>query len=226
MLLAFQGGVLNIGGFMACHRFVSHVTGFSTFFGYELTRPSANHAIGMLIVPLFFLLGVMMSGLLVDLRLKLHKKPKYYLSFGFIFLILLLVFICGVEGYFGAFGESTNTSRNYLLLILLCLTCGIQNGTITSVSKSVVRTTHLTGITTDLGIGLIRLLNSSRLDESMDNEKKATLMRVGIIFFFTLGSVVGAITFQRLKYIGFTIPLITSGFLFALMLYHQLSKDH
>lgn len=224
MLMAFQAGVLNIGGFMACHRFVSHVTGFATFFGYELTRSDSIHAVGMLVVPFFFLLGAMISGLLVDIRLKLHKKPKYYLSFGFIFFLLLAVFIGGITGKFGFFGQPLQTASDYILLILLCLTCGIQNGSITTVSKSVVRTTHLTGITTDLGIGLIRLLHAGKIDEPMENEKKATLMRLGIIFFFGLGSVVGGFSFSKLAYMGFIIPVITSGFLFITMLYFQLLK--
>jgi uncharacterized membrane protein YoaK (UPF0700 family) len=224
MLLAFQAGVLNIGGFMACHRFVSHVTGFATFFGYELTQTDTSHAIGMLIVPSFFLLGAMISGLLVDIRLKLHKKPKYYLSFGIIFFLILIVFINGLMGNFGVFGHPINTSGDYILLILLCLICGIQNGSITTVSKSVIRTTHLTGITTDLGIGLVRLMSSSHTKENIDNEKKATLTRLGIIFFFGLGSVIGAFAFLRLNYMGFIIPVATSGFLFLMMLYFQRLK--
>lgn len=224
MMLAFQAGVLNIGGFMACHRFVSHVTGFATFFGYELNQRDSSHAVGMLVVPLFFLLGAMISGLLVDIRLKLHKKPKYYLSFGIIFLLVLIIFSGGVSGYLGVFGQPVNTSADYVLLMLLCLTCGIQNGTITTVSKSVVRTTHLTGITTDLGIGLMRILNSKRISEDMSNEKKAILMRVGIILFFGLGSVVGGSAFSRLQYMGFFIPLLTSGILFIGMFYYQFIK--
>lgn len=224
MLLAFQAGVLNIGGFMACHRFVSHVTGFATFFGYELTQTDSSHAIGMLVVPLFFLMGAMISGVLVDIRLKLHKKPKYYLSFGIIFLLVLVVFFLGIFGLFGVFGQPLNSSSDYLLLILLCLICGIQNGTITTVSKSVVRTTHLTGITTDLGIGLVRLINSPRLNEDMSNEKKSTLMRLGIIFFFGSGSIVGGYAFHNLNYMGFIIPVLTSGFLFFSMIYFQLLR--
>ena len=224
MVMAFQAGVLNIGGFMACHRFVSHVTGFATFFGYEINQADNSHAIGMLIVPFFFLLGAMISGFLVDIRLKLHKKPKYYLSFGFIFILILSVLIGGESGYLGVFGHPNNTINDYLLLIILCFTCGIQNGSITSVSKSIVRTTHLTGITTDLGIGLARLLSANKLSESMDNEKKAVLMRMGIIFFFGLGSVLGGFTFSRLAYMGFIVPVLTSGFLFVLMLYFQFLK--
>ncbi len=223
--MAFQAGVLNIGGFMACHRFVSHITGFATFLGYELNQSDSSHALGMLAVPLFFLIGAMISGFLVDIRLKLNKKPKYYLSFGFIFFLILIIFFGGISGQFGLFGQPLNTSTDYALLILLCLTCGIQNGSITSVSKSVIRTTHLTGITTDLGIGFARLISSKKLNESMENEKKAILMRIGIIVFFGLGSVVGGFTFGKFEYQGFILPVMTSGILFILMLYFQLIKD-
>lgn len=224
MTMAFQAGVLNIGGFMACHRFVSHVTGFATFFGYELNTNDSYHAIGMLIVPLFFLMGAMLSGQLVDIRLKLHKKPKYYIAFGVIFFLILIVLTGGMAGHLGIFGETVYGLGDYTLLILLCFICGVQNGTITTVSKSVIRTTHLTGITTDLGIGLVRLINHKKIDESLENEKKAVVMRLGIILFFGLGSVVGGFTFLRLEYAGFFIPALTSGILFITMLYFQFFK--
>ncbi len=222
--MALQAGVLNIGGFMACHRFVSHITGFATFFGYEINQKDSTHALGMLIVPFFFLIGVMISGQLVDIRLKMHKKPKYYISFTLIFILLLLVVTGGHYGFFGEFGRPLNSTNDYYLLILLCLICGIQNGTITSVSKSVIRTTHLTGITTDLGIGLVRIMNRHNINDKMDDEKKATLMRVGIILFFGMGSVVGGFFFTRMNYLGFLIPLLTSGCLLIFMLYFQFFK--
>jgi uncharacterized membrane protein YoaK (UPF0700 family) len=221
MLMAFQAGILNIGAFLACHRFVSHVTGFATFFGYEINQPDNGHAFGMLVVPLFFLFGCMLSGLLVDIRLKLHKRPRYYVTFGLIFFLNCLVFALGVLGYFGQFGEPLNLLRNYSLLILLCLICGIQNGTVTTVSKSVIRTTHLTGITTDLGLGIVRFLNRKKLKGEYGSEVNANLMRVGIIFFFVFGSVCGGYAFGKLGYAGFCVPVITSGFLFGAMMYFQ-----
>lgn len=205
MSMAFQAGIINMGGFMACHRFVSHVTGFATFFGYEVNQPNSDHAIGMLAVPLFFLFGAMLSGFLVDLRLKLHKKPKYYITFGLIFLLTLIVFSGGITGYFGNFGEPLASSHDYTLLALLCLICGIQNGTITTVSKSVVRTTHLTGITTDLGIGIVRYLNKEKFDYNED-DSKANLMRLGIIIFFHLRLSHSRICFYLLSILGILNP--------------------
>ena len=70
---------------------------------------------------------------------------------------------------------------------------------ITSAFGAVVRTTHLTGITTDLGIGLVRLFTSSSLGDlagpTRQRESRATIMRVGIISFFILGSTFSSFIF-------------------------------
>jgi uncharacterized membrane protein YoaK (UPF0700 family) len=225
MAMALQAGVFNVGGFLACQRFVSHVTGFATYFGVEVAQPEGRHAAGMLAVPLFFIFGAMLSGVLVDLRIKQHKLPRYYVAFGIIFGLSLIVLVGGVLGYWGKFGHILESRRDYTLLILLCLICGIQNGTITTVSRSVVRTTHLTGITTDLGIGLVRFLNRNKIPaDTIPNEGKANLMRIGIVSFFILGSVIGAFLFKRFEYGGFALPVVTSGLLFAAMIYYQVRR--
>jgi len=224
MSMAFQAGAINIGAFMACHRFVSHVTGFATFFGYEINQADSSHALGMLVVPLFFLFGCMLSGQLVDIRLKLHMRPKYYITFGIIFFLNCVVLTLGMLGFFGLFGESLHLLRDYSLLVLLCFICGIQNGTITTVSKSTIRTTHLTGITTDLGLGIVRFLNRRRLSGEIENEVRANLMRAGIIFSFGFGSVCGGYAFNRMGYAGFVLPVVTSGLLFTAMVYFQIRK--
>lgn len=226
MTMAFQAGVINVGAFMACHRFVSHVTGFATFFGHEINQTKNSNAFGMLVVPLFFLMGCMISGQLIDIRLKLHKNPRYYITFGLMFSLNCLVLGLGLNGYFGSFGEPLEFLHDYILLVILCLLCGIQNGTVTTVSKSVIRTTHLTGITTDLGIGLVRFLNRNKLQGELGNEITANFMRIGIISFFVLGSVSGGFIFNQLQYAGFIVPVITSGLLFLSMLYFQVFRKY
>lgn len=226
MVLAFQAGLLNIGGLLACHSFVSHVTGFATLFGLELDRSNYQVALGMLAVPFFFLVGAMISGFLVDLRLKLHMKPAYYIVFGVLFLLLVFVVVGGFNGFFGKFGVTHETSHDYTLLALLSLACGVQNGTITLVSKSVIRTTHLTGITTDLGIGLVRVINSRRLAGKIPDEIKANYMRLGIILFFGLGAALGVKLFRTFEYRGFLVPATISGLLFFLTFYFQVVRPH
>ena len=97
---------------------------------------------------------------------------------------------------------------------------GIQNGTVSLVSKSVVRTTHLTGVTTDLGIGLVRVLNARRLG-GVDEEGQANIMRIGEIACFGSGSAVGYGLFQAWAYRGFLFPMSVSGCLFFVALYFR-----
>ncbi len=223
--MAFQAGLLNIGGFLVARKIVSHVTGFVTFFGHDLSQGELTQAWGMLLVPCFFLLGAMVSGYFVDVRLKLGKRPKYYITFGIMFYLNAVVYIFGLLGYWGDFGQFPLSLQGYILLVILCFVCGIQNGTISTVSKSVVRTTHLTGITTDLGLGIVRILSRHKLKDQLPNEGKANLMRVGIIVSFILGSVLGGFVFVRFEYSGFLFPVLISGSLFGLMIFFQLLKS-
>lgn len=221
--MAFQAGFLNVGGLMTGHKIISHVTGFATQFGLEVNTLGFS-AWTLLFIPFWFLLGSAISGYFVDIRLKLNKKPRYYLSFGIIFFLIIYVWYQSRIGYFGGFGEQDKSAKGIYLLCLLSLICGIQNGTISIVSKSVVRTTHLTGITTDLGLGLVRVFYRKKLGKDLGDEGKANLMRIGIIYFFIMGSVIGGLSFPRYGFDAFIVPAIISGVLFFLMLFFQLIK--
>lgn len=216
MTLAFQAGVLNVGGFLACHRFVTHITGFATHFGEEASLSRWESAFGMLTVPGFFLLGCMISGFFIDLRQLRDRAPLYEYSFGLIGLLMLVISIGGHNHVFGNFGEPLLLGRDYLLLAILCLSAGLQNATITSASGAVVRTTHLTGVTTDLGIGLTRVLTKKKGDHVRRHEAKANIMRAGLILFFVFGSYFGALLFLKIEYKGFLIPAVISAVLSAL----------
>jgi uncharacterized membrane protein YoaK (UPF0700 family) len=204
--LAFLSGAVNVGGLIACHRTVTHVTGFVTQFGKEFGEGQAAAALGILSVPLFFLLGAMISALLVDRRKHLNKRPRYAVAMWLVFLCLLVAWWGGVFGFFGVFGEPFRHVRDYVLLAVLCLASGIQNAVITSASGAVVRTTHLTGITTDLGVGLVRVIFPSPDEGRQRAERKSNRMRVGIIAGFLLGSAAGAVVFPRWGYHGFALP--------------------
>ncbi len=169
----------------------------------------------------------MISGVLVDLRLKMGKKPKYYIVFGVLFALILLVEIGGFNKAFGTFGEPLEQTHDYWLLAALCLICGIQNGTVSLVSKSVVRTTHLTGVLTDLGIGIVRILNRGLLKGKIEGEGEANWMRAGILLSFTWGGALGYQVFHKWGFRGFLFPTIISALLFFLTLYFQvLRKPH
>lgn len=204
--MAFMAGSVNAGGFLACGRFVSHVTGFSTQFGIDMAERPFMEALAVLAVPFFFFFGSALSGYLVDIRIQNKKPPLYPVV---MLLVSVLLTLCAFGGgqasYFGEFGTNI-TPHFYHLLAALCLVCGLINATVTSAYGAIIRTTHLTGITTDLGIGIVRILSRTHNQTSRQNEIRATRMRIGIIAAFTAGATLSTSVYLRYQYWGFLIP--------------------
>lgn len=220
-VMAFQAGLLNIGGLLITGNFISHVTGFVTFFGHHLVQGEWSRALGMLNVPVFFLLGTMVSGYFIDSRMRAGKNPKYVVTFGLMFVLILFVFLLGVMGGWGGFQDEILRDEKYWALVTLCFVCGVQNATISTVSRSVVRTTHLTGIVTDLGIGLVRIFSKAAPAE----EKELNIMRIGIVSFFILGSIAGAFFYTKFLYWGFLLPTLIAGILWGQMIIQTPKKS-
>lgn len=210
-LLSFNSGLINSGGFLATGRFVSHVTGFATLFGVDVARSHLRPGIGILSVPLFFLLGAFLAGMMIDRPIHRGRKPHFDYVMGLSALCLFLA-ACGELAHFGDFGGGLQLRQTYVLLSTLCLACGLQNGAITSSSGSSIRTTHLTGLMTDLGLGIARLLTFDRQHETFRQEAHASLMRINSIISFAIGSAFGAWFFIKLGYLGFIIPGLIASY--------------
>lgn len=209
-LLSLNGGFINAGGFLATGRFVSHVTGFATLFGVDVANSQFEAAIGILSVPLFFLLGSFIAGLLIDRPIHKEQRPHFDWVMGISAGALILAATGGEFSTFGNFGETLGLEKSYLLLILLCLASGLQNAAITSSSGKSIRTTHLTGLTTDLGLGLARLVSFEFKHQLRQDEVRANFLRVGSIVSFVIGSAIGAWIFIFLGYKGFLFPALIS----------------
>jgi uncharacterized membrane protein YoaK (UPF0700 family) len=219
LTLAFQAGTINAGGLLACHRFVTHTTGFGTLFGTELASGAGlRDAFGMLSVPVFFICGTMISASLIDRRMLKNVPPKYAVVLFLMTLLMAITTVAGLAGEFGTFGEPMSLARDYSLLALLSLSSGLQNAMVTTAFGAIVRTTHLTGISTDLGIGIVRLLSNAQSPEKRHDEFRATWMRLGIISFFVLGSTFASFVYLAAQYWGFVVPFLISFTLWMISL--------
>jgi uncharacterized membrane protein YoaK (UPF0700 family) len=92
----------------------------------------------------------------------------------------------------------------------------LQNAALTSATGATIRTTHLTGITTDLGIGLIRAASLDDSDQRRRWEVKANFLRLGTITSFMIGSAVGADLYLVYGYAGFILPAMIA--LYAMLI--------
>jgi len=112
---------------------------------------------------------------------------------------------------FGIFGSGIDQFAALLVpatVLLLCYIMGLQNAVITKVSHAEIRTTHVTGLLTDIGIELGKMLyfNRSQLPTKvMANRAKLRIHSLLVGSFFG-GALLGAFGFKAYGYVA-TIPL-------------------
>ena len=208
LLLAFACGCVNTGGYLACHRFVSHVTGFATLLGLNLGRRKWLEAVAVMTVPLYFIAGSMFTAWIVERRIQRGTNPHYALPLSVAGALLVLAAIGGSAGSFHAFGGEAELGSDYVLIVTLCLSCGIQNAAVTVGTGTILRSSHLTGTTTDLGTGLVRLLCMPTGSVERHLEYRFNCMRAATIAFFVAGAIAGAYIFPRWEYAGFWAPAL------------------
>lgn len=221
LTLAFQSGYLNAGGFLAVQRFVSHVTGYGTYVGVALGTKSYLNAFEMALAPLFFTIGAAYAGWLVDRRVILNEEPR--LQHGMIALASanILIWVGEVSGLLGEFGEPLELQRDFVLLFALCFACGLQNGLFSGLTSNQVRTTHLTGPSTDIGLNAMKIMALDRNDERRAPLLAQNWLRVKIVATFTIGSMIAVRVFPTMGHEGFAIPGLLS-LLLAIYIRHLL----
>ncbi|MBT9455439.1 MAG: DUF1275 domain-containing protein [Burkholderiaceae bacterium] len=203
-VLAFVAGAINAGGFLAVQRYTSHMTGVVSAIADDLVLGQLLLAAAGLMSLAFFMAGAMTTAILTNWARRRAMHSEYALSLLLEALLLLL---------FGLVGANLHFWTEFLLpstVLLLCFLMGLQNAVVTKISRAEIRTTHMTGVITDLGIELGRLLYWNRGGAGAHGLVRADRPRLrllaGILSLFFAGGIVGALAF---KHFGFsaTVPV-------------------
>lgn len=203
--LAFVAGALNAGGFLAIGQYTSHMTGMLSSAADFLILGNFPVVVTAFLSILSFVLGAVSTALMVNYSRR-NGARNIYMTPLLIEAALLLVF-----GLMGANLQTREFVDMSLTAILLCYVMGLQNALVTKISNAEIRTTHVTGLVTDIGIELGKLFYWNRQDDGPREVYVAanrTKLRVhlSLVASFFVGGVLGAFGF---KYVGFsaTIPL-------------------
>ncbi|MGA9525957.1 MAG: YoaK family protein [Myxococcaceae bacterium] len=151
LVLPFVAGAVNASGFMMLGVYTSHVTGNVARIGDELAQGRADVAIAAALLVVAFYVGAVLATALVALA-KSHRRARYSFALLAEAGALVLVLVLAHDRFQAVRGAHT------LAVCLLGLSMGMQNALVTKLSGAVVRTTHVTGIVTDLAIETVRLV--------------------------------------------------------------------
>ncbi|MDF2697936.1 MAG: hypothetical protein K0S65_6319, partial [Labilithrix sp.] len=187
LMLAFASGCVNAIAFMACQRFVTHVTGTATEVGVQFARLGV--LIDFTIVLACFVVGAMVSAMMINGRAHQNKHPHYTLPLIIVSVATAAVAFAGHAGWLGAFGGPVDEPGDFVFLSVLSFASGLQNAAVATGTGLLVRTTHLTGPATDLGIHLVELAYTTGAER--ENAVKHALLRGGKIAAFVSGAATG-----------------------------------
>ena len=188
--LSLIAGMVNVSGVLALKTLTTNVTGHFAFFAEEIVNERYSDALIFAFFILSFLFGAFSSGLLIEIS----ERYKFYFSYAVPMVIeVALLVIVGVWG-----NQPLFIHHPHFVAYILLFAMGLQNALVTQISKSTVRTTHLTGLFTDLGIEISQLffytdkIDSTRL-------KQSVLLRLTIIVSFFLGCIIGGFMFREIE---------------------------
>ncbi len=222
LLLAFNAGAVNAGGFLVVHMYTSHMTGFVSMLADNLVLGNMALVLGATGALLAFVCGAAFTAVVVN------WARQHRLRSGFALPLLLEAVLLLLFGLIGAttLNQATPFAVPFTVLLLAFL-MGLQNALVSKVSSSQIRTTHMTGVITDLGIELGKLIYWNRAGtparaQVRANHGKLRLFAL-LLAMFLVGGLVGATGF---KYVGFVWVVPLAALLFAVSLPPLLQDLH
>lgn len=191
-VLAFIAGLVNAAGYLGFrHESITNMTGNTSLLGIALGKADGGETAHWALAIGAFVLGTMLSGMVVQQStLKLGRRYGVTLTLESLLLFTAIPFL-----------DASSSVGLYLASIAM----GLQNGMVSAYSGAIIRTTHVTGIFTDLGISLGHLLRGLPVD------MLRLCVCIVVATTFMLGGAVGTLLFERMQERALLIPAVLTG---------------
>ena len=200
--LALLGGGMNVFALLQFSIAVSHTTGNITRMSIDLSNNNFPHLFLMIKVVGSFLIGAVVSGIIIGSGRDFELKKRYGDTFIFIGILLKVLDL-----------YLLNTN---LFIYVLAVSLGLQNGLFIRYRGILIRTTHMTGTITDLGVIIGHYLRGNK-----EVGWKIKYYAMNIISFIFGGLCIGIC----IKYLGKNAINVLSGAYIVVGLYYFLLRD-
>ncbi len=203
--LAFVAGAANAGGFLAVGQYTSHMSGVVSSMADHFALGEIGLAGAGLASLMSFMCGAAASAVMINWGRRRALRSLYAMPL-MLEAVLLLAF-----GFLGSNLESHRVLFVPATVALLCFVMGLQNAMITKISKAEIRTTHVTGLVTDMGIELGKLFywnRTMRGAHSVRADRQRLALLASLLAAFFCGGLAGALGFKHMGFVS-TVPLAT-----------------
>jgi uncharacterized membrane protein YoaK (UPF0700 family) len=208
-LLSFVAGVVNVAGFLAVQRLTTNVTGHFAFFVDEVFKLNFWEGFVYFLFIFFFFAGSFVSNLLIEMTSRKDDRYIYAVPASVECFVLFCI---------GLWGQDLIIKSPNIIAFSLLFAMGLQNSLVTTISSARVRTTHLTGLFTDLGIELSQLFFYKEKGQK-DKLISSIKLRLTIISFFFIGGIVGGILYT---YINLYTVIFAAAILVLALIYDNI----
>ncbi|MCL6230994.1 MULTISPECIES: YoaK family protein [Acinetobacter] len=189
--LAVNAGMINVLGLVTIlHQSVSHMTGNVSMLAMAFIAWQPNTIIYLILVLLCYVIGSFYSGLILgNSHFSLTRRYGVPLSLVAFFIVLCWLLL----PYFPRYA-----------LLWACVAMGVQNAMVSHYKGTIIRTTHLSGVLTDLGLAL------GYKARGLPVESKRVVLHLLILAGFIVGGILASWLYPYLKLNAFLIPAALS----------------
>ncbi|UII20146.1 YoaK family protein [Fulvivirga ligni] len=207
-LTAFSAGMVNVISVIIFFAFTSNVTGHYAVLAEEISKGNWYQAGVVATWVMSFCFGGFVSNLVIIN----YTKKNPYLTHG---IPVLLEIVCLViTGSYIQFYYQETLVETEVLVGLMLFAMGLQNGLTASISNSAVKTTHLTGLTTDLGM-LLSMFTKKEFRKKKALVAKAKI-QMAIMLSYLTGGIAAGYTYNT---VGYNVFYIVCLFLLLVLFY-------
>lgn len=189
IVLSFVAGIVNVTGFLSFKQLTTNVTGHFALFINDVANFDFWRGTIYFLYIFSFLFGSFFSSFLIE-KFKENKQLNIF--------VLPTITECLILISVGLLRNSIETKYPDLIVCLLLFVMGLQNSFVTKISNAVVRTTHLTGLFTDLGIDISQLF-FPKLHPYKEKLIANIKLRIYIISFFFAGGLIGGFLYSKVE---------------------------
>ncbi|PTR01208.1 uncharacterized membrane protein YoaK (UPF0700 family) [Mucilaginibacter yixingensis] len=217
---AFVSGVINVAGVVAFLAFTSNITGHVANLARHMVEQNLREIMVFVLWLLLFFSGAFTSNFIIR---SLEYKSRYRAHATPIVIEIIILLLVAVYGQH--FYDETRTEREVVIGAML-FAMGLQNSLVSNISGGLIKTSHLTGLFTDLGSEVAEWLHPATQKTEVVRNK--IFIRLTILTFYIIGGIAGGYLFDRFDFLIFYfVPVILLTILYydlSPLALHKLSK--